>query len=129
MWQMFVRYCWRHMIVYHSVLCMMEHHPHYELIIHKYLDVAFDEWFGQCGATEWPARYCDIKPCDFFLWGLLKICVFTRYPHTLLQLRTYIEEEFENLRSNLEVVKRTCHSVIRCHACVAFGRHHCERLE
>ncbi len=52
------------------------------------------------------------------------------HPHTLLQLRTYIEEEFENLRSNLETVSRTCHLVIgRCHACVVFSKHHFEHLK
>ncbi len=45
--------------------------PHYVLIIHKYLDMAFGEWIGKHGAVEWLARSCDMTPSDFFWEGRL----------------------------------------------------------
>ncbi|KAJ4428020.1 hypothetical protein ANN_24034 [Periplaneta americana] len=31
---------------------------------------------GRRGTTEWPPRSCDLPPCDFSLWGILKKIMF-----------------------------------------------------
>ena len=63
--------------------------------------------------TEWPARSPDLFACDFFLWGYLKNKVFTSPPATIAILRQRIEEEFENLRANPEMIRRAVRSTER----------------
>ena len=46
---------------------------------------------------EWPARYPDLTPCDFFLWGFLKSRVYVNRPRTLQDLKTNIQEEIANI--------------------------------
>ena len=60
--------------------------------------------------TEWHARSPDLSACDFFLWGYLKNKDFTSPPATIAILRQRIEEEFERLRANPEMVRRAVQS-------------------
>lgn len=104
--------------------------PHYALCVREYLNFHFGEWIGRRGFIEWPARSCDLTPCDFFLWGLLKDRVFATGPRTLPDLRTAIEEEFETLRRQLEMLRRTCLSVEeRCRKCIDQDGHQFEHLQ
>ncbi len=61
---------------------------------------------------------CNANYKTIFIENSLKNCVFAWCLHTLLQLWTYIEQEFENLLSNLKMVRRKCHSVVisMCHS-------------
>ena len=77
--------------------------------------------------TEWPARSPDLSACDFFLWGYLKNKVFTSPPATIAILRQRIEEEFERLRANPEVVRRAVRSTEKGIAlCIDRGLRHVE---
>lgn len=42
------------------------------------------------GDQNWPARLCDLTPCDFFLWSYLKSNVYINNPQTLLELKNEI---------------------------------------
>jgi len=42
------------------------------------------------GGKLWPPHNPDINPCDFFLWGFLKVKVFQRRPEIVAQLRAHI---------------------------------------
>lgn len=43
---------------------------HYATAVRQRLDEEFPgRWLGRRGPYEWPARSCDLTPCDFFLWG------------------------------------------------------------
>ena len=42
------------------------------------------------GDLPWPARYPDLAPFDFFLWGYLKSIVYNDRPRTLAHLKTNI---------------------------------------
>jgi hypothetical protein len=85
----------------------------------KELDESEDLWFQQVGATArparlslgilremfpcrlvslrgdigWPKRSPDFKPCDFFLWGYLKVEFYKHGPQTLKALKDAIGEE------------------------------------
>jgi len=45
------------------------------------------------GDIEWPARSPDLTPCDFCLWGYLKVEVYKHRPQTLKALKDAIREE------------------------------------
>ena len=77
--------------------------------------------------TEWPARSPDLSACDFFLWGYLTNKVFTSPPATIAILRQRIEEEFERLRANPEIVHRAVRSTEkRIAVCIDRGGRHVE---
>ena len=46
---------------------------------------------------EWPARSCDITPCDFFLWGWAKEQVYSRSPSTIEELEYVIRDVLTNV--------------------------------
>lgn len=103
--------------------------PHYALIVREFLNDHFGAWIGRRGEIEWPARSCDLTPCDFFLWGLMKDRVFARRATTVQQLRRIIEEEFDNIREHYEMFRRTCQTVVtRCRRCVDQDGHQFEYL-
>jgi hypothetical protein len=42
------------------------------------------------GEQNWPPRSCDLTPCDFFLWGLVKSRVYANKPQTIPELKVEI---------------------------------------
>jgi hypothetical protein len=42
------------------------------------------------GDQNWPPRSCDLTPCDFFLWGFVKSCVYANKPQTIPELKVEI---------------------------------------
>jgi len=42
------------------------------------------------GDISWPARWPDLTPCDYFLWGYLKAELFKHRPRTLQALKDAI---------------------------------------
>jgi len=35
------------------------------------------------GDPNWPPRWCDLTPCNFFLWGFVKSRVYANKPQTI----------------------------------------------
>lgn len=102
---------------------------HYALCVREFVNDHFGEWIGRRRIFEWPARSCDLTPCDFFMWVLLKDRVFARAPSSLPELRTAIEDEFENIRGHLNMLRLTCLSVAkRCLQSIDQDRHQFEHL-
>lgn len=68
--------------------------PHYHRDARHYLNEIFpNRWIGRRGSIEWPPRSPDLNPLDFFLWGYLKMKVYTNRPNDLNSLRARIEQE------------------------------------
>ena len=45
------------------------------------------------GDIGWPARSPDLNLCDFFLWGYLKLKVYSNRPQSIEQLKESIRQE------------------------------------
>ncbi|KAG5894615.1 hypothetical protein JTB14_026146 [Gonioctena quinquepunctata] len=68
--------------------------PRYAQPVRAFLDRMFPgSCIGRRGSIEWPARYPDLTPLDFFLWGHLKNKIFATEPESLEDLRKRIIEE------------------------------------
>ncbi|KAJ4447049.1 hypothetical protein ANN_09038 [Periplaneta americana] len=61
----------------------------------------FHEWIGRYCTTEWRRRSCDVTPCDFSLWGILKNYVFAQKPRDLHQLRQMVDKLYVKIDENL----------------------------
>jgi hypothetical protein len=47
--------------------------PYYSLRVREFLNNSFLEWVGRRGTVDAPpSRSCDITPCDFSVWGIMK---------------------------------------------------------
>ena len=62
---------------------------------------------------EWPPRSPDLTPCDFFLWGYLKQKVFRTPPVSLVDLRTRIVNEFNQLRTKPNFLRKAVREMRR----------------
>jgi len=68
----------------------------------------------------WPPRSPDLKPADFFLWGLLKGKVYKNTPRTIEQLKDATRQEIQAVNvdilgkvfQNLEKYIQVCLDVI-----------------
>lgn len=73
--------------------------PHNTRAVRDYLNEHFQQqWIGNNGAEEWPARSGDLSPLDFFLWGTVKNRVYENVPGNLQELRRNIENAFASIR-------------------------------
>jgi hypothetical protein len=55
---------------------------------------------------NWPARSCDLTPCNFFLWGYLKSQVYENNPQSIPDL----QEEIRRVIGHIE--EQVCVKVI-----------------
>ena len=78
--------------------------------------------------TEWPPRSpADLTPCDYFLWGYLKIKVYATPPRHLHELQGRIRDEVAALRNNPDMVRRSVQDMVRrCELCVERAGGHVE---
>lgn len=58
------------------------------------------------GDVNWPARSCDLTPCDFFLWGLVESQAYVTKSRTISDLKKEIRCVIVNL------AKENCEAVI-----------------
>jgi hypothetical protein len=64
---------------------------HFGLDVRNFLNDSFPNcWIGRGGAINWPARFSDLAPCDFFLWGHLIIKIYKRRHPDVNSLREAI---------------------------------------
>ena len=86
--------------------------PHYATIVRNWLDDNFpNRWIGCRGPVEWPPRWPDLSPPDFFLWGVLKNAVYAHKPRTVGQLKEFIQLEWKKISP--DTCTKVCHSVVR----------------
>ncbi|KAJ4448741.1 hypothetical protein ANN_00132 [Periplaneta americana] len=80
----------------------------------QYLDRRFpDRWIGRGGPIAWPPRSPDLNPLDFYLWGHLKLLVYSSPVPDLESLRNRIVACSEDIRNTPGVwdrVRRTVSS-------------------
>lgn len=75
------------------------------------------------GDREWPARSCDLTPCDFFLWGFVKSKVYENNPQTIPELKENIQAVINNIQPDVceRVMENFKDRIMRCRA--AMGGH------
>ena len=71
--------------------------------------------------NDWPARLPDLTACNFFLWGYLKSKVFASPLVSIDVLRRRIQEEFEQLRNNQDLVCKAVRDMA-CRAALCIER-------
>jgi hypothetical protein len=55
---------------------------------------------------NWPPNSPDLNPCDYFLWGFLKVKIFPKKPQTIMELRALI------IQACNEITEDMCRRVI-----------------
>ncbi|KZC11452.1 hypothetical protein WN55_02626, partial [Dufourea novaeangliae] len=61
---------------------------------------------SRLGDQNWPPKWCDLTPLDFFLWGFLKLKVYVNKPTTTQALK-------EEIRCCItEIQPQLCQTVI-----------------
>ena len=78
-------------------------------------------------AFEWSPHSPDLNPCDFFLWGHLKDCIYRNKPTTLQQLKENV------LQYSRDIDQHLCERVIqsfkkRMKVCVQRKGRHLEHV-
>ncbi|GFT12533.1 uncharacterized protein TNCV_5093351 [Trichonephila clavipes] len=80
-------------------------------------DTFGDHLISRFGPVNWPPRYCDLTPLDYFLWGYVKSLVYADKPQTLDHLEDNIrcviadirpemlEKVIENWTSRLDYIR------------------------
>lgn len=67
---------------------------------------------------EWPARSCDLTPCDYFLWGHIKSLVYENKPTTIPILKAEIERVINGIQPDVceRVIENFNDRIAQCHA-------------
>ena len=84
---------------------------------------------GKAGPYRlWPSRSPDLNPCDYFLWGYLKVRVYCPRPRTLKELEANIRREVDALKNNPALFRRVMLDLrSRAERCVAANGGHFEK--
>ncbi|GFV71686.1 putative DD41D transposase [Trichonephila clavipes] len=64
-------------------------------------DTFGDRLISRFGPVNWPPRFCDLTPLDYFLWGYLKSLVSADKPQTLDHLEDNIRRVFADIRPQI----------------------------
>ena len=76
---------------------------------------------------EWPVRFPDLTPCDFFLLGYMEGKVFSTPPATIEELRERIVREFDLLKRRPAMVRSAMrHMESRVNLCIEREGQHVE---
>lgn len=68
----------------HSGQSVVEHHSTESIQTTEFLHVTFPgQWIGRGGPLTWPVCSQDLTPCDFWLWSIVKECVYVTKPHII----------------------------------------------
>ncbi|GFU91436.1 transposable element Tc3 transposase [Trichonephila clavipes] len=64
-------------------------------------DTFGDRLISRFGPVNWPPRYCDLTPLDYFLWGYVKSLVYADKPQTLDHLENNIRLVIADIRPQM----------------------------
>ncbi|GFV82192.1 putative transposable element [Trichonephila clavipes] len=64
-------------------------------------DTFGDRLISRFGPVNWPPRYCDLTPLDYFLWGYVKSLVYADKPQTPDHLEDNIHRVFADIRPQM----------------------------
>ena len=70
--------------------------PHCSITARNWLNEKLPNgWIGTGANTDlninWPPRFPDLTPCDFFLWRYIKCKVYNSQPNNINELKTKIQ--------------------------------------
>jgi len=66
--------------------------PHFALTVCAYLDHTFPgRWIGRSRPLLWHPHSPDLTPCHFWLWGMVKECVYNRKIRDINDLKDRIQ--------------------------------------
>ncbi|GFT82712.1 uncharacterized protein TNCV_1784561 [Trichonephila clavipes] len=61
-------------------------------------DTFGDRLISRFGPVNWPPRFCDLTPLDYFLWGYAKSLVYADKPQTFDHLEDNIRRDIADIR-------------------------------
>ncbi|GFV94987.1 uncharacterized protein TNCV_1029851 [Trichonephila clavipes] len=64
-------------------------------------DTFGDRLISRFGPVNWPPRFCDLTPLDYFLWGYVKSLVYADKPQTLDHLGDNIRRVIADIRPQM----------------------------
>ncbi|GFU67569.1 transposable element Tc3 transposase [Trichonephila clavipes] len=64
-------------------------------------DTFGDRLISRFGPVNWPPRFCDSTPLDYFLWGYVKSLVYADKPQTLDHLEDNIRRVIADIRPQM----------------------------
>ncbi|GFV83194.1 uncharacterized protein TNCV_1899211 [Trichonephila clavipes] len=64
-------------------------------------DTFGDRLISRFGPVNWPPRFCDSTPLDYFLWGYVKSLVYADKPQTLGHLEDNIRRVIADIRPQM----------------------------
>ncbi|GFW79405.1 transposable element Tc3 transposase [Trichonephila clavipes] len=64
-------------------------------------DTFGDRLISRFGPVNWPPRFCDLTPLDYFLWGYVKSLVYVDKPQTLDHLEDNIRRVIADIRPQM----------------------------
>ncbi|GFW96880.1 putative transposable element [Trichonephila clavipes] len=64
-------------------------------------DTLGDRLISRFGPVNWPPRSCDLTPLDYFLWGYVKLLVYTDKSQTLHHLEDNILRVIADIRPQI----------------------------
>lgn len=92
---------------------------HCARIINDYLNVQFGEnWMGNQGPIQWPARSPDLTPLDFFLWGRIRDLTYKNNDfNSRDELERVLRGAFDRVL-NIELINAVNAVTKRCRICL-----------
>jgi hypothetical protein len=73
--------------------------PHFVSFVGQHLNqTLYEQWIGQGGLVNWPARSPDLNPLDFWLWGHLNTSVYSAPSNDLEVLQQRVENAWQGKR-------------------------------
>ncbi|GFV60430.1 putative transposable element [Trichonephila clavipes] len=64
-------------------------------------DTFGDRLISRFGPVNWPPRSCDLTPLDYFLWGYVKLLVYTDKPQMLDHVEDNIRRVTADIRTQM----------------------------
>lgn len=103
---------------------------HFDNRVRGFLNETYrNNWIGRGGPVAWPPRSPDLNPLDFFLWGHLKILVYSTPVDTLEDLKERILNGVESIRHTPGIFRRVRSSMKRrLNACITNRGGHFEQF-
>jgi hypothetical protein len=104
--------------------------PHFLRTVRQHLNQTFGEqWLGHGDPVNWPARFFDINPLDFWLWGPLKTLVYSAPVSDLGVLQERVENSYQKIQVKPGICDRVRASARRgAKGCVEMLGNHIEHL-
>ena len=104
--------------------------PHFSVDVRNHLNAVFpDRWIWRGGPIPWRARWSDLNPLHYFLWGYLKSLVFEIPVETDIELVVRIVAAYDIIQNTSGIFVRVRQNVVRrCHVCIEVGGRQFEQL-